>query len=333
MAAPRTGELARIPDWGRELGLDPALLLIVCGETALSSVACLPQMSTKQLKKLYEQFKASWKTGKLSELGAIASEAHRVLSSKATFVDLGALTGVSGSKEYGVFTVGARRSRPYLKDFRFEKADDFDSAWSDLTSKIDSSNASIAELDAASVDKALYAATHAFACVFEVLDSGSRGSNGKLFEYATALVLRDLLDAEVASSPRLSRPPGYVVPVDIVLRRDGAAKQLVVATKITSRERLVQAFVHNHFLIQDKPGSFTSIAWCGSETNAIKKPPGLQETCVHHQVNAYCEWLSPLDGLYYLDLPAAYANSEFAKRMPVQSIGSLLVSGVGSLLE
>src|SRR5690606_37683293 len=100
------------------------------------------------------------------------------------------------------FKVDKRRSRPYVENNRFSTTIEFKEAWDALLGGIDRSTSSIVGLPPQDVDKVLYAATHAFACAFEVIGTGSRGSNGKLFEYATALILRDLLGAEVGGAPK-----------------------------------------------------------------------------------------------------------------------------------
>jgi hypothetical protein len=268
----------------------------------------------------------------LADVGPVAAEAHRVLCAITKVASLGTLSGTSGPKKYVVFQQGSRKSRPYLDAYRYGSVEDFEKAWDSLIKCIDVNAGKIAGITATEVDKVLYAATHAFACAFDIGAPGGRATNGKLFELITSMLLEQLLRATPCELPQLTRPAGYRVPVDIVLERAGATKRVVVATKITSRERLVQAFVHNHFLTKDQPGRYCSIVWCGSETNALKGEKGLQETCVHHQINAYCEWLGPLDGLYYLDVPAAYARAAFARLMPVASIGQLLTTGVHHLL-
>lgn len=292
------------------------------------------------LKKELEQLAKLWKNSQPDSRGSARPPVHpssftpalmsayRAISG-AQVEDIGTLAGVSGSKSYVVFSDrrGRKESRPFLTRCRFESETALEREWQHLLQSLDPKRCAVVGTTPDRVDRILYAAAHYVACAFDIF-TGNRASAGKFFEYLTGSLVLNLCAAQIAPLPRLSKPPDYAVPVDLVVKSSKRDGFLILASKITTRERIVQPFVHHLMVSRAHPGRYKTLILCGSETNRLQDERGLQETCVAGTIEAYRETLGNVDGIYYLDLPRKYKTAEFASAFEVSTIGELLCTGL-----
>ena len=245
---------------------------------------------------------------------------------------LGSLKGVSGPKPYIVFSAAGAKteSRPFRGDWTYGSEGEFIEDWRRLLAALDCDRCTVAGIRPEEVDRILYAAAHYVACAFDMY-TGNRASAGKFFEYLTGSFVLALCRASLGALPTLKEPADYSVPVDVVVQSDAREDTLILATKITTRERIVQPFVHHLMVTKAHPGRYKTLILCGSETNRLQRSPGLQETCVAGTIEAYRQTLGEVDGIYYLDLPKKYYEAEFAKAIDVSTIGTLLCERLRSL--
>ena len=121
------------------------------------------------------------------------------------------------------------------------------------------------------------------------------------------------------------------VATDIVFDWHGTG--IVIPAKITTRERIVQPFAHQRIL----DGVFgehryVSLLICVSETQRSDVDRRVNEICVPGTITLFQRHLAKLGGIYYLDPPERYLTLGRLGIVPVQSLGSLLTSGLASIL-
>jgi hypothetical protein len=124
----------------------------------------------------------------------------------------------------------------------------------------------------------------------------------------------------------------YKVPTDIVLQGQHGKPSLVIPTKITTRERVVQPWAHQRILDDGfGRGKYKSILIVVSE---LQRAEGaVNEICLPGQIELYQKYLAQVYGMYYLDPPAAYMRPEFVALLPTRRLSVLLASELSALLE
>ena len=124
----------------------------------------------------------------------------------------------------------------------------------------------------------------------------------------------------------------YKVPTDIVLYGEEGKPSLVIPTKITTRERIVQAWAHQRILADVYGDRYRSILVCVSELQRDENR-GVNEICVPGQVKGFQKHLAQMSAMYYLDPPAPYMTEDFLKIIPVKPLSALLQGDLKTLLE
>lgn len=120
-------------------------------------------------------------------------------------------------------------------------------------------------------------------------------------------------------------------------------RTLVVPTKISTRERISQAYVHQRILDAAQPGKYRSILVACSENN-VMAPKGtakrdrtasvcwVQDTLVPRTIALYQRYVAELDGIFYLDPPAAYLAGGYPGLPHVATVGQLTHGELPALL-
>ena len=84
----------------------------------------------------------------------------------------------------------------------------------------------------------------------------------------------------------------------------------MIPTKISSRERISQAYVHQRILDADGSRAFRSVLCIANENNMAGgrslETAYLKDTLVPDTIVQYEAFIAKLAGLYYLDPPAGY---------------------------
>lgn len=134
------------------------------------------------------------------------------------------------------------------------------------------------------------------------------------------------------------------IPVDLSFPSNvPGGTTLVIAVKISTRERISQAFVHQLVLERLRPGGFRSAMVICNETNKFSprrlasdaRTPAVSwatETLVPGTIATYNRYLAEMAGLYYLDPPVPYLNGAYPDLPPVGTFGSLLSVDLAPLL-
>ena len=92
--------------------------------------------------------------------------------------------------------------------------------------------------------------------------------------------------------------------------------KLHVPVKISTRERVVQAWAHHRILEKVYgPGQFKGFLTVFAETKLDLQKREVVEICVPDQWLAYQTHLSVMDRIYYFDVPQRYI--ELAEKFPV----------------
>lgn len=289
--------------------------------------------------------------GALRGVGRFASEALKLLDARCRNEDI-AYKG-RGDKRYGVFVVpGTDRpfSRPFNRELFVSSSEEFEALWSAFTEALldggRSGTGRISGFPGEEVDRAFYTVVIGYAAAVDLFSRGNRAGPGTLFEMVVGPAISLLTGREEAGDVRLQVPDsGAVETVKTDLSFVGREGEtiLVVPTKITTRERIVQAFVHQRILDVARPGTYRSVLCIGSENNVACSRGAaerdktydncwVQDTLVPGTIALYENYVAPLSGLYYLDPPAPYLEGAYGGLPPVRRFGALLTEDLPPLL-
>lgn len=259
----------------------------------------------------------------------------------------------TGDKTYGVFVVPNTKrpfSRPVNTELFVSDSDQLEDLWNTFLEALErerkAGNNRVSGLPAQDVDRIFYTAVAGYAAAVDLFKTGDRSTPGTFFEMIVGPAISVLTGYQEGGHEELRVPSGGVekVTTDLTFRREEAPAILVVATKITTRERIQQAFVHQRILDAARPKEYRSVLGICSETN-VAAPTGVtadertydicsvKETLVPGTIALYQNYLAPLDGLYYLDPPERYLAGGYNGLPPVRRFSSLFVDDLPSLLE
>ena len=257
----------------------------------------------------------------LRAIGVIAESCLNIIVHHSAAADQGTLGTAAQQKQYIVFkrNSGSKNiSRPVLKDVFLADVSAFKKVWADFVNAIRPGSKSV---ECTCADQAVYTTIMAFACAFDLVKPTSRKTPGTFFEVVIGMILT-LVSGRVRGKQVDLPGEKYKVPTDIYLMGAKDAPQLVIPTKITTRERIVQAWAHQRILeaVFGK-GKYRSILVAASELQR-DGDKGVHEICVPNQVGMFQEHLSEMSGMYYLDPPLSYVNADFAKKLPSDRSGS-----------
>lgn len=289
--------------------------------------------------------------GAVRGIGGFAAESLRILETHCESKDI-AFKG-AGAKWYGVFVVpGTERpfSRPFNRELFVPSPEEFAALWNRYTEAlldgVRSGAGLITSLPREEIDRAFYTVVIGYAAAIDLFSRGNRAGPGTLFEMAVGPAVSLLTGREEAGDVRLTMPDSdatETVKTDLSFVGREGEPILVVPTKITTRERIVQAFVHQRILDAARPGIYRSVLCIGSENN-VACPRGaaewgktydncwLQDTLVPGTIALYENYVAPLSGLYYLDPPAPYLSGAYGGLPPVKHFGTLLTEDLPLLL-
>lgn len=191
----------------------------------------------------------------------------------------------------------------------------------------------------------VYTGVMAIACCYDLWQKGSRKTPGTFFEIFMASLLQEMLPEEVFSkhipltsllgnssaenkddSIATDEDNASSVSTDIVIRGNHSNQALVVPLKITTRERIVQPFAHQRILDSAfGEHAFTSFVVCISETQQDKKKSKVNHICVPGTIKLFQQYLAPVGGLYYCDVPPRYLTKDMQSVIAVKSVGNFFI--------
>lgn len=241
--------------------------------------------------------------------------------------------GVVEDKSYHVFVNASGVSRPFLADKFIESADDFRVLWDSLCNSANSDELRF-EIAPESVETIIYTATMSIAILFDMYYRRNRKSPGTFFEIVVRELLRQLLPRRTQGSSVNVENESYNISTDILFEspNEESEKHLVIAAKITTRERIVQPYVHQRILESMFPGQYASVLVCVSEMKGSDKPDEMQTICVPNAIKIYEQHLASLSGIYYCDIPNRYVQDDVLDVVDVASIARLFTQDLPNLV-
>jgi hypothetical protein len=316
-------------------------------ERVLERTTTAPTPTIERVAEAFDALKARYDGGinDFDGIGVVADRCLRLLASTGTALEFWWEEVFDGGKQYNVFKLEGRLSRPIRLSLFERDPRAFRELWGDWTAGLLAAGGGT--YSHPETDRVLYTVAMAFAAAYDLHKPRSRKTPGTFFEVVIGSVLTrlgqaartkqipalDILAEDVGEAEATGRPTparSGSVPTDILLEK-GPSK-LVVATKITSRERIVQVFVHQRILDGMFPGHYREIAVLCSETQRDDRNTRVNDICVPGQIQLYARYVAAIAGLYYLDVPAAYADARFSAQLPVRLVSRLLDSDLVALL-
>ncbi len=115
---------------------------------------------------------------------------------------------------------------------------------------------------------------------------------------------------------------------------------LVIPTKLSTRERIVQAYAHQRILDVAKPGKYKTVL-CACNENNLMKPSNqvkrlsnvwVTDTLVPKTIVLYELYVAKLAAIYYLDPPPAYLEPRWRHFPHVSTFGDLVSNDLRNYL-
>lgn len=274
------------------------------------------------------QFYRSRSPAALQQVGAVGEAALDSLQS-AALMPCGTVGAGQSAKNYYVLTINGQRSRPLRQTLFIRDPNIFKSTWSNVTAALNNQTHTLAHPD---FDRVFYTCIIALAASYDLFQRSSRKTPGTFFEVAVGSLLEELTGLPRGTQIAI---PGSCskVTTDIHLRGHPGNPSLVIPTKITTRERIVQVYAHQRILDSVFGlGVYKSLLIAVSETQLDEQQATVKEICVPGQVLLFQNHLAQLNGIYYLDPPSAYSAPSFTAQLPVKPLSSLVSTDLPGLM-
>ncbi len=160
--------------------------------------------------------------------------------------------------------------------------------------------------------------------------SVGRKASATFFEILIGHIISQVIGARPRKRVKIPESGKYL-PTDFVFDPDEDKRKIHLPIKTSTRERGVQAWVHQ--LVLDRifgDDVYLGIFVVGSETKRAVKTGKITEICVPHQFRMFQRRLARLTRIYYLDPPDVYLG--LAKELPVRLFGKAVSELPGLLL-
>lgn len=235
-------------------------------------------------------------------------------------------------REYNVYVLGRNSSRPCAAELYINSIESFVEQFSTITSSINGVQNKITASDDM-VTRVIYTAIMSFAICYDIWKPGSRKTPGTYFEVLLGSILSDLLPGYVRKKHVLIPNQIENVSTDIVFEPIAAGPKLVIPAKITTRERIVQAYAHQRILdAVFGEGAYKSILMCVSETQR-DEAHGVNDICVPGTIRLFQSHLAKLHGIFYIDPPERYLQPDITGIVSVGTISSFLTTKLAQLIR
>lgn len=164
--------------------------------------------------------------------------------------------------------------------------------------------------------KVTYTVAAAYCVAIDLFDRGNKKGPASYFEY----YIGHLYAVEIGVNPTLAGTfkigdKKIKLTMDLLFYPEKGAT-IHVPVKLSTRERVVQAWAHHRILdaLYGK-GKFNGLLTIFAETKLDLQTKKVTEICVPDQWLAYQTYLSFLDRIYYFDVPQKY--KELAEKFPI----------------
>jgi hypothetical protein len=250
----------------------------------------------------------------------------------------------AGSKTYDVYSIPGSNSdfsRGVNRSLFLDDRAKFSRSWARFLGALEESKGSdlLTGISGADIDRLFYTAVVGFGATVDLFSAGNRGGPGTFFECLVGPVVASLTGRQEHGSVKVPFPETtkqMSVPTDLSFPpSQGGEATLVIPTKISTRERISQAYVHQRILDSDASRVFRSALCIANENNMVGgrslTAASLKDTLVPGTIVQYEAFIAKLAGLYYLDPPAAYLPPP-EPFPPVKRFHALLTSDLPELV-
>ena len=198
-----------------------------------------------------------------------------------------------------------RISRPFRKDlvdfevlsFKENARKAFDKTWTPVR--------------APNLERFVYSAQEVIGCYLDLLHPhAARKVIGTVFESLIACSLNRVTGLPIGSGTVQIPNSKEKIRTDLGIRV-GSDLKLLVATKTSTRERLSQPFVQKFIVDRVLPTPPKSILIVIGDAQRQGTSGAVQHTFTAGQFLLYWEYLTPLDGVYYIDVPPQGETAAF----------------------
>lgn len=225
-----------------------------------------------------------------------------ILKNECVRVDL--ISQVPG-KEYYAYRKTTRTSRPINKALFIED----DAVLDGLLGRF--KGADYEGLSTENITKLLYTIAMAFCAANDVRKSGDKKTPATFFELFVAHIVARQFGTLPRKKVKVPSGEGQFsdLPTDIVFDLGPGQAKFHVPVKLSTRERVIQAWAHQRVLAGLWGDTeFKGLLVVLAETKLDLKTLKVVEICLPLQWTVYQRYIARLDRVYYLDIPDKYLN-------------------------
>lgn len=172
-------------------------------------------------------------------------------------------------------------------------------------------------LSASKATRAAYTVALSVLATNDLLEIGRKAS-ATFFE----VLIGHMVATAIGVNPRTKVPmpenPNVLLPTDYVFDMGADEPKLHLPIKTSTRERIVQAWVHQ--LVLERifgTNVYRGMLVVIGETKRNTRTDAVVEICIPGQLKLFQSRIAKLDRIYYLDPPAPYLGLSKAKPVPV----------------
>ena len=290
----------------------------------------------------------------LESVGVMSADCISLLQANCDLEDIG--WKGKGTKSYGVFhptgSADGVFSRAVRKELWIGDRVEFEDLWAEFVTAMNAAKdakdkpTTLPLADSRAVDRMFYTSVVGFGAAVDLFGAGDRSGPGTFFEMVVGPTISLLTGRAETGAVVVDVPgaPGETdrVPVDLSFLGTHDEIALVVPTKISTRERISQAYVHQAILnTAGHPIEYRSVLCIGNENNMVRedrsaaksfKNAFVTDTLVPSTIVQYQRYIAELDGLYYLDPPEDYLKGKKSGFPNVGEFATLLTTDLPALL-
>jgi hypothetical protein len=172
------------------------------------------------------------------------------------------------------------------------------------------------KMDVIELAKVTYTVAMAYCVSIDLFDRNNKKGPASFFEYYIGHLYAVEIGVNPATAVRFPIGTKQVrLTMDLLFLPKNSSK-VHVAVKMSTRERVVQAWAHHRILdAVYGAGEFRGFLTVFAETKLDLQTRQVVEICVPDQWLAYQTYISRMDRIYYFDVPQRYI--ELAKQFPI----------------
>ena len=277
-------------------------------------------MDYDQLRNAYNGVKNAcqkdWRSDAASQaILDLAANSLRFLTTECEQVELHSRVS---DKEYISFRRNNTISRPANREFFAIDAPLIGLSWQSWPDE---------SRDARNLRQALYTLALAPCLAMELFDRNNKKGPATYFECLVGHIFAKLLGVEPVRQAELS-VAGHPVKMtmDFLFQTDGSTPNIHLPIKMSTRERVVQAWSHQRLLDSAYGnGHYKGIMVLFSETKLDFRSREVVEICVPDQWLIYQTLLAKMDRIYYFDMPNRYRalTRDFPSTMQIKQFSDI----------